>query len=43
MGLGDGIVNNIKGENTLRMGHFGHFKDMYVMYIFANMGFTFGV
>jgi hypothetical protein len=38
--------NGSHGENTLWGGHFGHFHDMYVMYIFAklvtlNFGFHF--
>jgi hypothetical protein len=42
------IINNlVQGESTLQ-GHFGHFPNMYVMYIFAKcvafyFGFTFGV
>jgi hypothetical protein len=38
----------MKGENTFREGgggewHFGHFDDMYVMYIFAkHVAFNFG-
>jgi hypothetical protein len=40
------ISNGSHGENTLRGGHFGHFHDMFVMYIFAklitlNFGFHF--
>jgi hypothetical protein len=31
------------GESTLRGGHFGHFHDMYVMYISAkHVAFNFG-
>jgi hypothetical protein len=31
------------GENTLQGGHFGHFHDMYVMYIFTkHVAFNFG-
>jgi hypothetical protein len=31
------------GENTLKGGHFGHFHNMYVKYIFAkHIAFNFG-
>ncbi len=28
-------IQSALNENTLRGGHFGHFHNMYVMYIFA--------
>jgi hypothetical protein len=32
------------GESTLQGGHFGHFHDMYIKYIFAKcIAFNFGV
>jgi hypothetical protein len=42
------MCEQVNGESTLQGGHFGHFHDMYVMYILQNMlhlilGFTFGV
>jgi hypothetical protein len=35
--------NTKQGENTLHGGHFGHFHDMYIKYIYAKgIAFNFG-
>jgi len=46
--LNNGKKEGLRGESTLQRGHFGHFHDMYIMYISKkcvafNFGFRFDI